>query len=168
MDDKVTVGKIRTSHGVKGFLKVMSYSEEYEHFKELKTVELRKGKRSKVFEVEQVTGSGPATLIKLKGIDDPETGKLYANFEIWVDSDKSARCEEGEFYQSDLIGCSLVFENSKVGEVLSILGGGAHDLLEVKKEAEDKVILVPFQEEFIGDVNIADKTIEIKVEWILD
>ncbi len=63
---QIIIGKIRTSHGVKGDLKVHSSSGEYDHYSKLKTVVLKKGNRSKEFEVEAVKGKGPATLMKLK------------------------------------------------------------------------------------------------------
>lgn len=165
---QIVVGKIRTSHGVKGDLKVLSVSDEYDHFQDFKTVVLRKGNRSKEFLVEAVKGKGPSTLIKLKGIDTPEEGKLYAGYEILVDKQFASPCRDGEYYQSDLIGCSLIFQNKAVATVLAIMNGGANDLLEVKREDNEKVVLVPFRNEFVGDVNIKDKTIQLEVDWILD
>lgn len=165
---QVVVGKIRTSHGVKGYLKVLSTSGEYDHYQDFKSVTLRKGKRSKSFEVENVIGKGPATLIKLKGIDSPEEGKLYAGYEILVDEELKAPCQNGEYYHTDLIDCNLIFNNEKLATVVSVMYGGPNDLLEVSKESDESVVLVPFRDEFIGNVDIASKTIELKVDWILE
>lgn len=164
----IVVGKIRTSHGVKGDLKVLSTSGDYDHYANFKTVVLRKDKRSKSFEVEAVKGSGASTLIKLKGIDNPEEGKLYAGYEILVDEELKAPCYEGEYYESDLIGCDLIFNGETLATVIGMFYGGPNDLLESKRTDNDAVVLVPFRNEFVGDVNIADKTIELRVDWILD
>lgn len=164
---QIVVGKIRTSHGVRGDLKVLSTSGEYDHYADFKQVVLRKGNRSKEFKVEAVKGKGPATLIKLAGIDSPEEGKLYAGYEILVDENLKAPCTDGEYYQNDLIGCNLIFEGETMGTVISIMYGGPNDLLEVKK-SNDKVVLVPFRDEFVGDVSISNKSIELRVDWILD
>jgi len=165
---QVIVGKIRTSHGVKGDLKVYSSSEEYDHYHAFKTVVLKKGNRSKSFEVEAIKGKGPSTLMKLKGIDTPEEGKLYAGYDILVDRSLMAQCQDGEYYQSDLIGCDLLFQSKHLATVLGVLNGGPNDLLEVKKTNTEDVVLVPFRDEFIGDVNVTTKKIELKVDWILD
>lgn len=166
--NQVVVGKVRTSHGVKGDLKVLSTSDEYDHFQDFETVVLRKGKRSKEFIVEAVKGNGPATLLKLRGIDTPEEGKLYAGYEILVDKSLAARCNDGEYYQSDLVGCEMIFQNKNVATVLAILNGGAYDLLEVKREDNDNVVLIPFRDEFVGDIDIESKRIQLEVDWILD
>ncbi len=165
---QVIVGKIRTSHGVKGYLKVFSTSGEYDHYADFETVVLQKGRRSKTFEVEDVTGSGAGTLIKLKGIDNPEEGKLYAGYDILVDEEFKAECGEGEYYQTDLIGCDLIFDGKKAATVINMVYGGPDDLLEVKRTDNEAVVLVPFRNEFLGDVDIAKKTIELRVDWILD
>ncbi len=165
---QIVIGKIRTSHGVKGDLKVHSTSDEYDHFSKLKTIILRKGKRTKEFEVEGIKGKGSATLMKLKGIDSPEEGKLFTGYEIVVDDKFKASCKKGEYYQSDLIGCDLIFEKEKVATVLDIMYGGPNDLLEVKRLDDNRVVLVPFKDEFVGDVNIKNKQIELRVDWILD
>jgi 16S rRNA processing protein RimM len=165
--DKVVVGKIRTSHGVKGDLKVTSFSEEYDHFHDFEWVILSNGKRELKFEVEDVKGSGTGTLLKLKGIDNPEDGKLYAGYEIIVDRKFASKCLEDEYYQTDLVDCKLMHNKILMGSVISVLNGGPKDLLEVKL-LDERVVLVPFGEEFIGDVNISKKEIELKVDWILE
>lgn len=165
---QIIVGKIRTSHGVKGDLKVFSTSGEYDHYSNFNTVVLKKGNRSKSFDVEAVKGSGESTLLKLKGIDTPEEGKLYAGYDILVDENLKAPCNEGEYYQSDLIGCDLVFEKNILATVIDMVYGGPNDLLEVKRADNDVVVLVPFRDEFLGEVNITKKTIELRVDWILD
>jgi len=162
------VGKIRTSHGVKGDLKVYSSSEEYDHYSTFKTVVLKKGNRSKSFEVEAIKGKGSSTLMKLKGIDTPEEGKLYAGYDILVDESLIAKCQDGEYYQSDLIGCDLIFQNEHLATVIGVFNGGPNDLLEVKKNDTEDVVLVPFRDEFIGDVNVITNKIELRVDWILD
>ncbi|MBN2618984.1 MAG: 16S rRNA processing protein RimM [Spirochaetales bacterium] len=165
---QIVVGKIRTSHGVKGDLKVVSSSGEYDHFQNFKTVVLKKGNRSKTYEVESVKGSGSATLLKLKGIDTPEDGKLYAGYDILVDEEFKVPCYEGEYYHTDLVGCNLIFEEKSLATVISVLDGGLNDLLEVTKEIDGNVVLVPFRDEFVGKVDITKKQIELKVDWILE
>ena len=165
---QVIVGKVRTSHGVKGDLKVFSTSGDYDHYSSFKSVTLKKRNRSKTFTVEAVKGSGAATLLKLEGIDTPEEGKLYAGYDILVDEQLKSPCEDGEYYQSDLIGCDLIFNNKKLATVIDMVYGGPNDLLEAKRYDNEVVVLVPFRNEFVGNVNIKNKQIELEVDWILD
>lgn len=165
---QIIVGKVRTSHGVKGDLKVFSSSGDYDHYSNFKSVTLKKGNRSKSFTVQAVKGSGPGTLLKLEGIETPEEGKLYAGYDILVDEKLKSPCSDGEYYQSDLIGCDLMFDSKKLATVIGMVYGGPNDLLEVQRVDNDVVVLVPFRDEFIGKVKISNKQIELRVDWILD
>ena len=75
--NEIAIGKIRTSHGVKGFLKVLSFSGQTEHFLKLKEFVLKKNGHTKTFNVESIKASGSTVFVKLKGIESPEVGKTY-------------------------------------------------------------------------------------------
>ena len=75
--DLLAIGTIRTSWGVKGWLKLSSYSGEWSHFVPLKTVEL-KASGSEVTRKYQVEGfrmHQGVGMFKLSGVDTPESGK---------------------------------------------------------------------------------------------
>lgn len=166
--DQIAIGFIRTTHGVKGALKVESFSGERDHFLDLKQITLKSKGRSRVFSVEKISPFGKGLLIKLQGLDNPESGKAFSGWEIWVDRQSAAPLNKGEFYQTDLCGCNLLFEGSGVGTVLSIVQGGNGDLLEIELNGAKETRLIPFIKEFIGDVDIEKKTIELLKDWVLE
>lgn len=163
--DKLAVGIVRTSHGVQGYVKVKSYSGETAHFLEMREVLLIKNKREKAYRIESVKSIHDGVLIKFEGIDTPESGKLLAGCEIWAERTASAPLEDGEFYAADVIGCQLYFQGKNVGVVKSIIENGATDLLEVKVGEETRII--PVTEQFVGEIDVEDKTIELKDDWVL-
>ena len=163
--DKLAVGIVRTSHGVQGYVKVKSYSGETAHFSEMREVLLIKNKREKAYRIESVKSIHDGVLIKFEGIDTPESGKLLAGYEIWVERSASAPLEEGEFYAADVIGCHVYFQGKDVGVVKSIIEHGATDLLEVKVVEETRII--PVTEQFVGEIDVEAKTIELKDDWVL-
>src|SRR6056297_2843448 len=163
--DKLAVGIVRTSHGVQGYVKVKSYSGETAHFSEMREVLLIKNKREKAYRIESVKSIHDGVLIKFEGIDTPEAGKLLAGYEIWVERAASAPLAEGEFYAADVIGCHLYFQGTDVGEVKAIIENGATDLLEVKVKEGTRI--VPLTEQFIGKIDVEERTIELKDEWVL-
>lgn len=162
--ERIALGKICSSHGVRGNLKVKSFSGNTKHFLALKEVCLRKGEKEKFFEVERVELSGSGVLIKLKGIDSPEVGKIYAAWELWADRSYAQPLAEGEYYYSDLCGCSIVKDGTSYGIVRNVCEGGNGTLLDV--ETEKGNVFVPFLGVFIGDVDTVRKTIELKVDWL--
>ncbi len=167
MSDLFAIGKIRTSHGLKGFVKVLSFSGEYKHFRSLKDVYLEKNGNKKLYSVEKVEGSGSSTVLKLFDIDSPEVAKKLSNCEIWVDRKYVSNCSKNEFYYADLMGCSILFDGSCVGEIVGFIDNSADTLIEVKKES-GKVVLIPFNRHFIGKVDISKKFVELLDECVLD
>ena len=81
-------------------------------------------------------------------------------------SEQAAPLKKGQYYVADLIGCDLVHDNKKVGTVVSSMDGAQAVLLEVEA-LDQKLYMVPYLKEFIGQVNVQDRTIELKAPWIL-
>ncbi len=163
--DEIAIGKIRTSHGVKGFLKVLSFSGETEHFLELKEFVLKKNEKTKILTVESIRASGSTVFVKLKGIDSPEVGKTYAGWEIWATRKSAASLDPDEYYLKDLNGCEIVNSGEVLGKIIGISENRVNDLLEVK--TANGVFIVPFRDEFIGDVDVASHKVELKAVWLL-
>ncbi len=163
--NKLVIGRIRTSHGVHGFLKVRSISGETGHFLSLKTVYLRKNGVEKSVGVSDVKPLSDELLIKFDGIDSPEEGRKYNGWEILVERESANPLKKGEYYNSDLCKCEIVKEGKTLGRVKSVCEGGADPLLEV--ETGNGKYLVPFIDEFIGKVDLEKGTIELRDEWLL-
>ncbi len=166
MLDEIAIGRVRKTHGIKGYLKILSYSGEYDHFFELKKVTLKNKGKSRVFEIEKVAPLGDEILIKFKGLETPEEGKLLSGWDIWVPRTQAAELNDGEFYHADLIGSDLILDGTSVGKIKSVMEAGSDDLLEV--EAGEEVKLVPFNKVFIGTIDTEKKTVELLEGWILD
>lgn len=164
--DRLAIGLVRTSHGIKGNIKVVSLSGQREHFLPLKQVTLRKEGWESLYQVEEVKSSETLLLMKLRGIDSPEEAKRLAGAEILVPRKQAAPLEEGEFYQADLQGCRVVHGGEVVGVVKSIFQGGAADLLEVV--TDEGAYLVPFQSQYIGDIDVKGKNLHLKAPWLLE
>lgn len=162
---KLAVGIVRTSHGVQGYVKVKSFSGETAHFSQMREVLLIKNNREKAYRIEAVKPFHEGVLIKFEGVNTPEAGKQLAGYEIWAERDLSAPLEAGEYYAADVIGCHLYFQGEDVGVVRAIIENGATDLLEVNAERGARI--VPLTEQFIGDIDIEQKTIELKDDWVL-
>jgi len=148
-------------------VKVLSYSGIFDHFERLPSVSARKGAVAKALKVEATRWTGDQLLMKFVGIDSPEEAKLLADFELWVPKDQGAPLGEGEVYLADLIGCSLVFAGEAKAKVMGFLEGASAVLLEVEK-TDGSTGVVPFMEVYLGDIDLTGRTVELKVDWILE
>ncbi len=165
MDD-IAIGKIRTSHGVNGVVKILSFSGQTDHFLKIKEFVLKKDGKVKVLAVESIKASGSTVFAKLKGIDNPEIGKTYAGWEIWVPEKFAAALKPGEYYLKDLNGCKLVNSGNVLGKIIGISENSINELLEVKTETG--VFIIPFKNEYIGEVNLNLNTVELTALWLLE
>ena len=107
--------------------------------------------------------------------------KFYG-WEILADRKYCKPLKKDEWYIEDLRDCSLVYEGKDapatliapdgkavVGTITDVLEGGGGNLLEVSlAESCDRKVLVPFNKEFIGRVDIKNKTVQLMHLWILE
>ncbi len=164
--DTLAVGIVRSSHGVKGFVKVLSFSGETAHLLRLRRVELNiNGERStRVIEDARPFKNG--VLLKFEGIDSPEAAKALSGAELWVLREEAAPLAEDEYYLADLCNCELFCGEERRGRIVSVAAGSSGDLLEV--ETKDGLKIVPFTRRFIGEVDIAAARVELLMPEILD
>lgn len=168
----VVTGNVCGTFGVGGFVKVVSSSGEYDHFFELKSVYIVFPKckltrrKDGWFSVESVRLIPSHILIKFEGIDTLEDAKCFVGGEVQVHKNEACSLLDNEFYACDLCLCVLVSEGTSVGRVVNVVDA-AGPLLEIEKN-DGKVCYVPFNNEFIGVVNITERVIELKKSWILE
>ena len=180
---RLVVGFIRGSHGFSGESKVESSSGEYEHLLKLEEVTLRHGESSKETKVESVSLGNAVAYVKFAGIDSDVELKKFNGWEIVADRKYCKPLKKDEWYIEDLRDCSLVYEGKDapatliapgskfavVGTITDVMEGGGGNLLEVSlAESCDRKVLVPFNKEFIGKVDIKNKTVQLMHLWILE
>ena len=165
--DYLATGVLKGPHGILGFMKLHTYSQEYRHLTKIESVLLRKKDISCELSIESIEPKGKEILIKFKGIDTPELARRYNGYELWIPREMAVELEAGEYYVADLAQCSLLVAGSIVGKVVAVIDGPQALLLEVEAEKDNKRYLVPFMEQFIGDVNIESKELELLVPELL-
>ncbi len=196
MTERFTVGIVRGTHGITGEFKVESTSGEYEHFARMKEVTLTDGKSQKLFAVEYVHEAADTLYMKLVGINTPEEAAKFNRFEIVVPREYAHQLQKGEWYIEDIKGCSLWYkgnaagepatalsENDIVGKVTDVKEGGSGYLVEIllsegctkigdnikyTKSGKLRTVYVPFKNEFIGEVDVEAKRIQLMHLWILE
>ncbi len=164
--DLLVIGLIKTSHGLKGYLKLKSLSGEIEHFFRLKKVYIRKKDLFFSYPVESVKGTATDVLIKLEGIDTPEEASEYRGLELWADRKDASPLKKGEYYLADICKCRVYQGLKEVGKVKSVSSGGQADLLEVQSRS-GTTFMIPFIDRFVGEIDLRERRIFLKEELTL-
>ena len=189
MTEQFVVGIVRGSHGVTGEFKVESTSGEYEHFADMEEVTLTNGDVKRNYKIERISGSGSCLYMKLAGINSPEEAAKFNRWEIVVPRSKAHPLQKDEWYIEDLKGCSVVYEKTAdknlqsvekivVGTVTNVMEGGSGYLVEislsescidlVKDAKAGKTVYVPFRDQFIGNIDVVNQTMQLMHLWILE
>jgi len=167
--DLIAIGTVRTAWGVKGWLKLKSFSGEWDHFSALGSVVLRSrgSQKEREYPVEGFRLQQGGGLIKLSGVDTPEAGKTLAGCEILVSSEFGAALNENEWYLRDLVGLSLIDPDGVLlGKITGIVES-ADDLLDIRK-TDGKNVLIPFRSSFVEEPDIQNGRLILTALWLLD
>jgi 16S rRNA processing protein RimM len=168
-DKKFTLGKVGAVYGVKGWLKVHSFTDETEAILDYFPWSLKLGNKIQSVEITDWRKHNKGLIVKVAGIDDRDIAQKMVGSEILGDLALLPDLPEGEFYWRDLIDMSVVTTNGyDLGSVSELMETGANDVLVVKANRNDgfgkKERLIPYiLEQVIISVDAQNK--QICVDW---
>ncbi|MDR1986363.1 MAG: ribosome maturation factor RimM [Treponema sp.] len=166
MTEQFIVGVIGAPFGVKGHVKVRSFSGEYEHLKQLDRLILRCGNVERILELEETRPLTRGLGMKFKGIDTPEQAQNLRGGELITDRSHAAPLKEDEFYVEDLRGLEVLGNGAVLGHIRDVLEGGGGNLIEIRLTSGE-LKLVPFRKEFFGAICLEQGTAVLLEQWIL-
>ncbi len=167
MEDMLYTATVQSTFGIHGEVKILPNNEDCSNLKKLKEVVLRfKDGTELTVAIEKFRMQGSQALMKFAGYDNPEDARALAGCRLMVERSKAAPLKKGQYYVTDLIGCTLVHEGESLATVEKALDGAQAVLLEVLA-TDGKRYMVPYLEHFIGSVDLESRTIELIAPWIL-
>ncbi|MFP4407928.1 MAG: ribosome maturation factor RimM [Spirochaetaceae bacterium] len=162
----IAIGRISGTHGLRGDVKVESFSGEYDHFDFLETVLLRKDGRERQIAVQAVKRSGGKAVVSLAGIESVEDAARLRGWELWASREQAAPLRNEEYYIADVIGLSVTEQGETLGSVTAVYDGGQGELLEV--DLGERKALLPFLAVYVKSVDLEAGRIELWERWILE
>ena len=171
MNSKIVVGQIVGVFGIKGWLKVKSFTEPADNLLRYAPWYLALPQGLKCFEVEEYAQRPQGAVVKLKNVDDRDQALALGKAGIHVESAQLAVLAAGEYYWSQLIGLRVVSEfggiERDLGLVHSLLETGSNDVLVVRGDAEAIDLgerLIPYLPgQFVLEVSLPHG--RIRVDW---
>ncbi len=170
----LTVGKITGCYGIKGWVKVHSYTDPQENFLHYGGWVLRRREGSEPVEFDAGKRQGKGLVAHIRGVDDRTLAESYRGLEVAVPGDRLPALEEGDFYWHQLEGlevwCGTEAGQVLLGEVDYLIDTGANDVLVVKASAasiDDQERLIPYLPgDVVTGVDLAAGRLE--VDWFVD
>jgi 16S rRNA processing protein RimM len=137
----LTVGFLRRPHGVHGEIILDLHTDFPERLQSGRKLFL--GEEHQPMTLESVRPHAKGMLIKFKGVETPEDVGQFRNQWVYVRASDVPRLPEGQLYQHELFGFSVVDESgSLLGELVEILETGANDVY-VVRDVNGREILLP-------------------------
>ncbi|WP_448211996.1 ribosome maturation factor RimM [Colwellia sp. MEBiC06753] len=169
MSEKILLGKVGAVYGIKGWVKIHSFTEEPEAIFDYSPWSLKLGDKEQSAEIVDWRKHNNGLIAKLAHIDDRDQAQRLVSSEILVDETLLPELPEGEFYWRDLIGMTVVTDKGySLGEVTDIMETGANDVLVVKANRNDgfgkKERLIPYIFDQVI-VSVSNENKQICVDW---
>lgn len=168
-NNRIVMGKLGSTYGIRGWLKVFSYTDNAESIFDYSPWYLNQKGKWVEYKVESWKRHGQGYVCKLAGLDVREDAQLMTNFEIAIDPASLPELSEDEFYWRELFGMQVfTTKGYDLGEVTDLLETGSNDVLVIKANLKDafgqKERLVPYLEEQV--VKKVDREARrIEVDW---
>ncbi|MFA6179457.1 MAG: ribosome maturation factor RimM [Candidatus Methylopumilus sp.] len=170
----VVMGRIVAPYGIFGWLKVQPSTESIDSLLDYPDWWLGRDDNStqpgikntpwQKFKVETVKIHTDTLLVKLQGINDRDTALSFKSKHIAIPREQFPEASEGEYYWSDLIGLNVKNQqNVDFGLIAEVFETGANDVIVVKDPTDGRERLIPFIDQVVLDVSLADK--RMLVDW---
>ncbi len=151
----IEMGAVAKPQGIKGELKIRLFCDGFDSVKDIKTASID----GKEYEIEKFRSSGAEeAIVKFKGLDDRNQAELLRGKPMLAKREE-IKVEEGRYFVSDVLGCSLVLSSGKViGEIVDIISGNV-DYYYV--ESSEGRAVFPLLPDLLISVDLENRKVEV-------
>jgi 16S rRNA processing protein RimM len=156
---RICLGIITGAHGIKGWVRVKSFTADPEAIADYGQLSDESGARR--FALELVGAQKGVLLARIKGVEDRNAAERLKGLRLYVRRADLPPPGDDEFYEADLIGLAATREDGTLfGTIRVVNNFGAGASLEIEDPA-GKMVLVPFTNAAVPVVDIANKRVVI-------
>ena len=157
----ICVARIGAAHGVRGAVKLWTFTEDPLAVKHYGPLTTKDGARE--FEVTQVREAKDHLVATIKGVDTREDAERLNGIELYIAREKLPDTGDDEYYHADLIGLAAVTTSEEpLGRVAAIHNFGAGDIIEIAPP-QGATMLLPFTNAVVPTVDLAGGRVVIEM-----
>ncbi|MBS4539774.1 ribosome maturation factor RimM [Clostridium sp. D2Q-11] len=164
MINKIQVGKIINTHGLKGELKVLPLTDDPQRFNNLNKMYID----NKEYIIEKVWYKKGFPIITIQNFNDINDVLIFKNKYIYITQEDMIELEEDTYFIFQIKGLNVVtVDGIEIGTIKDVLTPGANDVYVVK--GKDKEYLIPAVKEFVKEIDLEEKKMVIMpIEGLLE
>jgi 16S rRNA processing protein RimM len=157
MSALICVARIGAAHGVRGAVKLWTFTEDPLAVRRYGPLLSKDGRRQ--FELAQAREAKDHLVATFKGVTTRDEAERLNGIELYVPREKLPATDADEYYHADLIGLAAVTTaGDALGRVLAIHNFGAGDIIEIappRESAKGTTLLLPFSNAVVPEVDLA-------------
>lgn len=146
-------GEIVTTHGIRGDVKVLPWSDSPEFLVDFKRVLID----NKEYKVENCRIQKSCNLLKLKGIDTVEDGQALRGKTVQIYREDAP---EDLIFVAELIGMRVIADGHEIGKIADVFDYPGNKVYVVRGEHE---YYIPAVKEFVLSTDMESETMEVKL-----
>lgn len=163
MKDVLEIGQIVNTRGLRGEVKVNSFSEDSHRFEKVKSIFVKSKENYVEYEIERVTYVKNQVVLKLKGINKIELAEELRNSYIYIRRNDLEELPKDTYYIVDLIGLEVYEENGNLlGTVDDIFSTKSNDVYVVRTQ-NGELKYLPSIPEVLKDIDLPNKKIIVNL-----
>jgi 16S rRNA processing protein RimM len=149
----VRVARVGAAHGVRGEMKLWSFTQDPAAVADYGPLETQDGK---AFEIESMRAAKDHFVVRITGIGDRDAAAQLCNLDLFVPRDRLPPIDDDDtWYHADLIGLAAVTPDGvALGAVSALHNFGAGDLIEIATTKGGEPLLLPFTDAVVPEVDI--------------
>ncbi len=159
--ERIRVARIGAAHGVRGEVKLWSFTQDPLAVAGYGPLESEDGARA--FEIETLRSAKDHLVARIAGVNDRSAAEKLTNTDLFVPRERLPAIEEEDtFYYADLVGCAAVTADGKpLGTVSALHNFGAGDIIEIALAAGGAPLMLSFTEATVPEVDLKAKRIVV-------
>ncbi|MEH6590565.1 MAG: ribosome maturation factor RimM [Halioglobus sp.] len=176
--NELVIGRISGVYGIKGWVKIHSFTDPIENFLTFDGYKLKRRSGLEPLEFDSGRKQGKSLVIHIKGVDDRNLAETYKGLDIVVEKGQLPNLAVGDYYWAQLQGLQVWCHDREadgsgrvlLGTVDYLIETGANDVLVVKScegSLDKQERLIPYlPDDVVTRVDLAEGLIE--VDWFLE
>ena len=149
--DRVLLGEIGAAQGLKGEVRLRSYTAEPAAIARYGALQDDAGR---AIEIESLRVTPKALVVRIKGVTTREGAEAFTRTRLYVPRERLPERGEEEWYHAELIGlAAFAPDGAQLGTVLAVHNFGAGDLIEIAPP-EGPTLLIPFTRDAVPEVEV--------------
>lgn len=156
-DYDICVGVITSVNGVKGYVKIRSFTDNPQDLANFKKLF---DESNKEYQINIITLKKDYIIAGIEGVASRNDAEKLRNTRLYIKRSELPSAGSNEFYHADLMGLDAKLKNgTNFGVVKGVVNFGAGDILEIYDLNSEKTIYYPFTKQFVPEINLEKRHI---------